>query len=132
MEGYGDALVVSSELEHRRGLVRMLEGFRVNTYASASLAEAEEVLSRQGVALVFCEDRLTDGSYRDLLKILRTWERAPRIVVTTRIGEWRDYLEALQLGAFDMIQYPYRSIDVELNVLHAMRGSDQKSDQATA
>ena len=110
----------------------MLEGFRVNTYASASLAEAEEVLSRQGVALVFCEDRLTDGSYRDLLKILRTWERAPRIVVTTRIGEWRDYLEALQLGAFDMIQYPYRSIDVELNVLHAMRGSDQKSDQATA
>jgi DNA-binding NtrC family response regulator len=96
------------------------------------LAEAEQVLSRQGVALVFCDDRLADGSYRDLLHGLRTRKKAPRIVVTTRTGEWKEYVEALQLGAFDMIQYPYRSTDVELNVLRAMRGGDQKSDQAIA
>jgi DNA-binding NtrC family response regulator len=124
MEGAPDALVASSCLEYRRALVRILEDLRINTFASATLAEAKEVLSRPGVALVFCDDRLTDGSYRDLLQALRTWKKAPHIVVTTRTGERKDHLEALELGAFDMIQYPYRSTDVELNVLRTMRGGD--------
>jgi DNA-binding NtrC family response regulator len=129
MEGHSGVLVPSSHLEYRRLLVRILESFRVNTFVSVTLADAEEVLSRHGVALVFCDDRLTDGSYRDLLQALRTWEKAPHPVVTTRTSEWKDYLEALQLGAFDMIPYPYRSTDVELNVLRAMRGEDQKRSQ---
>lgn len=132
MEEQPDALVMSSHLECRRALVRILQGLRVNTLATATLAEAEEVLSRQGVALVFCDDRLTDGSYRDLLQNLRTWKKTPHIVVTTRTGEWKEYQEALGLGVSDMIQYPYRSTDVELNVLRATRGGDQKSDRAIA
>jgi DNA-binding NtrC family response regulator len=119
-------------LEYRRKLVRILEDLRVNTFASATLAEAKGVLSRQEIALVFCDDRLTDGSYRDLLHTLRTWEKAPHIVVTTRTGEWKDYLEAIRLGAFDMIPCPYRPIDVELNVIRVMRGGDQKSHRAIA
>ena len=121
MEGHHHALVTSSSLESRRALLRMLEDLKVTTFASATLAEAEEVLSRQEVALVFCDDHLADGTYRDLLQTLRTRKKAPYIVVTTRIGEWKDYLEALGLGAADMIPYPYRSTDVELNVIRAMR-----------
>lgn len=121
MDGHHHALVTSSSLESRRVLLRMLEVLKVNTFASATLAEAEEVLSRQEVALVFCDDRLTDGTYRDLLQTLRTRKKTPHIVVTTRIGEWKDYLEALGLGASDMIPYPFRSADVELNVIRAMR-----------
>lgn len=132
MQARTNALVASSHLECRRLLLRILENLRVQALASASLAEAEEMLSQQGVALVFCDDRLADRSYRDLLRTLRTWEKAPHIVVTTRVGEWKDYLEALQLGAFDMIQYPYRSADVELSVLRAMRSGDPKPDQVTA
>lgn len=121
MDGHHHALVTSSSLESRRVLLRMLEVLKVDTFASATLAEAEEVLSRQEVALVFCDDRLTDGTYRDLLQTLRTRKKTPHIVVTTRIGEWKDYLEALGLGASDMIPYPFRSADVELNVIRAMR-----------
>lgn len=130
MEGHPHALVVSSHLECRRVLLRILEDLRVNTLVSATLAEAEEVLSRQRVALVFCDDRLPDGSYRDLLRSLRSWKQSPHAVVTTRTGEWKEYLEALGLGVFDMIQYPYRATDVELNVLRAMRGGAQKSNRA--
>ena len=141
MEQELDALVASSHLEYRRELLRILKDLRVNTYASLTLAEAQEVLSRQWIALVFCDDRLADGSYRDLLRTPRTWKKAPYIVVTTRTGEWKEYLEALGLGASDMIQYPYRSTDVELNVIRALRGAnvirtmgggDQKSDRAIA
>lgn len=132
MEGYSHALELSSCLEYRRLLLRILEDLRVDTLASATLAEAEEVLSEQRVALVFCDDRLTDGSYRDLLQTLRTWKKERYVVVTTRIGEWKEYLEALDLGAFDMIQYPFRSSEVELNVIRAMRGENQKFDRAIA
>ncbi len=132
MEVHPHALVASSHLESRRVLLRILDDLRVNAFASTTLAEAEEVLSRQRVALVFCDDRLSDGSYRDLLRNLRTWKQSPHTVVTTRTGEWKEYLEALGLGAFDMIQYPYRPTDVELNVIRAMRAGDQESDRAIA
>lgn len=132
MEARPHALVTSSHLECRRTLVRILEDLSVNTFVSATLAEAEEVLSRQVVSLVFCDDHLTDGSYRDLLQTLRTWKKAPHVVVTTRTGQWREYQEALGLGVSDMLQFPYRSTDVELNVLRATRGADQKADRAVA
>jgi DNA-binding NtrC family response regulator len=132
MEGLPQALVASSHLECRRALLRILEDLGVNAFASATLAEAEEVISRQRIALVFCDDHLTDGSYRDLLHNLRTSKQSPHTVVTTRTAEWKEYLEALGLGAFDMIQYPYRPTDVELNVLRAMRGRHQTFDRAIA
>lgn len=54
MEEHHHALVTSSFLESRRALLRMLEDLKVNTFASATLAEAKEVLSRQEVALGAC------------------------------------------------------------------------------
>ncbi|MGC2233225.1 MAG: response regulator [Candidatus Acidiferrum sp.] len=132
MEGHPQILVASSRLESRRVLLRILDDLGIESFASATLAEAEEVLSRQPIALVFCDDRLTDGSYRDLLQRLRTWKQSAHTVVTTRTGEWKEYLEALGLGAFDMIQQPYRPTDVELNVLRALRGREQKFNRAAA
>ncbi len=132
MKGNHHALVTSSFLESRRVLLRMLEGLKVNTFASATLAEAEEVFPTRSCVSFLRRSFRPDGTYRDLLKALRTWKKTPHIVVTTRIGEWKDYLEALGLGASDMIPYPFRSTDVELDVLRAMRGRDQSSDGAFA
>ena len=132
MEGNPPTLVVSPHWESQRALLHILDNLKVKTFASATLAEAAEVLSRNEVALVFCEDRLVDGTYRDLLQSLRTWNQRAHTVVTTRVGEWEEYLEALALGAFDMLQRPYRSTDVELNVLRAMHLSDKKSERAAA
>jgi DNA-binding NtrC family response regulator len=132
MEGSPPTLVVSPHLESQRTLFHILEDLKVTAFASANLAEAAQVLSRNEIALVFCEDRLTDGTYRDLLQNLETWNQSAHTVVTTRIGEWEEYLEALALGAFDMLQRPYRSTEVELNVLRAMHGKSRKSGRAAA
>jgi hypothetical protein len=51
---------------------------------------------------------------------------------TRSCPKWKEYLEALGLVAFDVIQRPYRSTDAELNVIRAMRGRDQKFDRAVA
>jgi hypothetical protein len=60
MERHPRALLASSHLESRQILVH--DKLRVNTFVSDTLMETAELLSRYGVALVFCDDRLTDGS----------------------------------------------------------------------
>ena len=65
MKVHPHTLVASSHLESRRVLLRILDDLGVNTFASTTLAEAEELLSRQQVALVFCDECLADGTYRE-------------------------------------------------------------------
>jgi len=127
MEYSPAVLVTSSYLEPRRTLVHMLEGLGVNTFTSASLAEAYQVLDHQPVALVFCDESLQDGTYRNMLETVRERNKSPHVVVTSRTGEWPEYLEAVKLGAFDLIQYPYMPTDVEINVIRALRDVEREA-----
>ena len=36
-----------------------------------------------------------------------------RVVLTSRLADWDEYLDAMRLGAFDVIPTPCRSADVE-------------------
>jgi len=115
------ALVISSELEIRKQLLRSLEGLQVEKIVCADLREAEEALSEHLVDIVFCDDRLPDGSYSDLLRRSRSSSRPSRIVVTTRTGDWDLYFEAVEKGAFDVIQSPCYSTHVEMTITRALR-----------
>jgi DNA-binding NtrC family response regulator len=122
-----DTLIVSSDLENRKSLLHILENLSLNVISCSALSEAEEVLSRQEVPLVFCDEILSDGCYRNLLSAHKAGQRAPRIVVTIR-GEWDEYLEAIRLGAFDVVRCPFRPTDIEMVIIHAVR----ESREATA
>jgi DNA-binding NtrC family response regulator len=65
---------------------------------SSTCAQAEEVLSKQTVDLVFCDEQLPDGSYDKLIHSNHWDHRIPRVVVTTRTGEWELYFEAVKKG----------------------------------
>jgi DNA-binding NtrC family response regulator len=106
-------------MEDRTSLLHILDGLSLNVISCSALDQVQEVLSRQEVPLVFCDERLTDGCYRDLLTSAAG--RRPRVVVTIRTGEWDEYLDAMRQGAFDAIRFPLRPTDVELVVLRAMR-----------
>jgi DNA-binding NtrC family response regulator len=49
--------------------------------------QAEEVLARQEVDLVFCDEYLPDGSYSDLIHSNHWNHKIPRVVVATRHGD---------------------------------------------
>jgi len=70
------ALVVSSELEVRKPLLRSLQRLQLDTIVCADLREAQEALSEHFVGVVFCDDRLPDGSYSDLLCLSRSRSKA--------------------------------------------------------
>jgi len=115
-----DVLVASSNMEDRTSLLHILDGLSLNVISCSALDQAREVLSRQEVPLVFCDELLSDGCYRDLLSS-ESGRRALRVVVTIRAGEWDEYLDAIRLGAFEAIRCPLHPTDVELVVLRAMR-----------
>jgi DNA-binding NtrC family response regulator len=112
-------------LENRRSLLGILDAFSLNVISCCALDQAREVLARQDVPLVFCDEFLSDGSYRQLLAFDELKRRIPRVVVTIRTGEWDEYLEAMKLGAYDALRCPIRPTDVEIIVLRALREGRQ-------
>jgi len=114
-------LVASSELENRRSLVEILEKEGYDAICVSRTSEGKEVLETQKVELIFCDRRLTDGSYRDVVAAARSMQAKARVVVTSRLADWDEYLEALRHGAFDLIASPCRPTDVLWTILRARR-----------
>ena len=113
MESPTQILVVSSELENRRALNEILHKEGYDTICAARVSECLQALETQNISLVFCDRRLSDGSYRDVVAATRSAKQRVRVVVTSRLADWDEYLDALHHGAFDLIASPCQSTHVE-------------------
>lgn len=86
----------------------------------SSLQDARQVLPDDSLSLIFCEETLADGTYRDLLRGSRPLKT--RFVVISPVPEVDEtYEEAMQLGAFDMIASPCRKSDVQWMMIRAIQ-----------
>ena len=101
-----DVVVLSSDLETRRQLKQVLERSDIDPICSLSLRDCRQALAERCVDLVFCDRSLADGSYRDLLRTAGLADRKVKVVVTSRLAGWEEFLKAIRLGAFDMIATP--------------------------
>lgn len=120
-------VVASSDLESRRALMQILTRQGLDPIGASNLAECREVLQRERVGLIFSDPHLADGSYQDLLDVTRSCLSKARIVVTSKHANWDEYLEAMRLGAFDVIGSPCRPTDVEWMVIQAKREARNQS-----
>jgi DNA-binding NtrC family response regulator len=119
MENEVDVLIVSSRIENKRTLLRTLEGLPVNIFSASTVFQALEFLATHPLAIIFCEERLPDGSYRDLLGSVPSSPQMNRLVQCA--GEWEEYLEALRIGAAEVLRVPLQSTDIDIALFHAMR-----------
>jgi DNA-binding NtrC family response regulator len=110
------ALVVSPELDIRKSLLRTLEALQVDMIVCATRVQAEEVLLAKAPDIVFCDEYLPDGTYADLVHAVCGSSAGPRVVVTTRTGDWDLYFAALEEGAFDVIRCPCYAQDVRMTI----------------
>ena len=120
-------LVASTEPENRRVLTAILNREGFDTICASRVSECQEVLAGQNIRLVFCDRRLPDGAYRDVLAITRSLSRKVRLVVTSRLADWDEYLEALQLGAFELIVSPCQPSDVVWTLIQARREDEERA-----
>lgn len=120
-------VVASSDLESRRGLTSILTRQGLDPVSISSFAECRQLIEKENVGLVFCDRHLADGDYRDVLSVSRSATAKVRVVVTSKHADWDEYLEAMRLGAFDVIASPCRPTDVEWMVIQAKRDERNRS-----
>ncbi len=121
MEATPQVLVVSSELEHRRALNEILRKEGHETICASRVSECREALQTQTISLIFCDRRLSDGNYRDVVAATRVAHQHARVIVTSRLADWDEYLDALHHGAFDLIASPCQPTDVLWSIVQARR-----------
>lgn len=116
-----EVLVVCADREVSKKISAVAARRGLRVVLAATVQQARETVAAGRVGLVFCEERLADGDFRDLLlSVSRAAERIP-LVVMARVGEWQEYLRAVSLGAFDFIAPPFRRPELERLFRNALR-----------
>jgi DNA-binding NtrC family response regulator len=127
MESIPQILIVSSELENRRALIAILHKEGYETICASRVSECREALQTQNVSLIFCDRRLSDGNYRDVVAAMRESRYHARVIVTSRLADWDEYLDALHHGAFDLIASPCQPTDVLWAIVQARREDQERA-----
>ena len=96
-----------------RALLRM---YPLRTLWARGVGEVRALLAKENISACFCGFWLVDGTYRDVVRMLKRQPvEVPAIIVCEPAcpNEYRDYLAALNIRAFDFICHPYRKTDLE-------------------
>jgi DNA-binding NtrC family response regulator len=126
-------LIAAVDPDIRREMLELLENYPVNVLWAKGVEEVRGMLSRERIAACFCGFWLVDGTFRDVVRHLRSQPvEIPAIIVCAPEcpHEYTDYLAALKIRAFDFICHPYRKSDVNKILLPAIEDIGQ-SEQAS-
>jgi DNA-binding response OmpR family regulator len=79
------------------------------------------VLSRSGADVILCDDRLADGTWKDVLSVIAPLPELPRLIVLFDSASPAEWSEVLNLGGFDVLNKPLNEAEVTLTVAAAWR-----------
>jgi DNA-binding NtrC family response regulator len=130
MASWFQVLIVSSDAVLRNQLTAILVTLGIDPVQLSTLGECRELLAHRRPGLVFCDARLADGTYQDLLAGYPVSDNKPRAVITSRTADWDEFKEAMRYGAFDVISAPCRRSEVEWMVVQAKRAEHQARELA--
>jgi two-component system KDP operon response regulator KdpE len=100
------ALVVDDDIQIRRFLRAGLELEGIGVHEAAAGAEGIKAATLKPVDLVILDLGLPDMDGADVLERLRSWSRAPIIVLSVRASE-EEKVKLLELGADDYVVKPF-------------------------
>src|SRR5271169_1271669 len=109
-------LIASAEPAVSGSLRDLLQVYPLKTIWAKSVSEVRAVVAKENVTACFCDFWLVDGTYRDVVRHLRRQPvEIPTVIVCEPAcsHEYRDYLSALNIRAFDFMCHPYSKIDLE-------------------
>jgi DNA-binding NtrC family response regulator len=109
-------IVLEDDLIVRKNLEQQLRNRRYDVASAQTIADAQELLSKDNFDLVFLDIRLPDGEGTDLLKQIQARASKPLVVMVTGFGSVENAVSCMRDGAFDYIIKPFSSdtIDVTL------------------
>jgi len=127
MEGKMQVMIGSPDLAIWERFTDILESRGLDLIRFQSIQQACNALKREDVLLIFCENRLIDGTYEDLLTAAKSVRSQARIVVTGVESDQFDslgYCKAREMGAFDVLRKSYGINDLEWIIICAIRDQE--------
>jgi len=112
-------IVLEDDLIVRKNLEHQLRNRRYDVAVAATIAEAHELLNRDGFDLIILDVRLTEGAGMDLLKIIQQRPQRPLCVVTTGFSSVESAVECMKHGAFDYLIKPFSAEQIGVTLKKA-------------
>ena len=101
-------LLISTVREDADLLRPVLEELDIRLLAVRGYREAVSALARDTYAVILCEERLPDGSWKDVLGCIAYLTENPRLVVIASEPRESLYAEVLNLGGWELLVRPIR------------------------
>ena len=106
-------LLILSEYEQPHVLIhRVLAPTQWRLYSRFSYAEAGKVLETEEIALVLCDSDCSGGDWKGLPAKTMQCPRPARLIVFGRVVDVALWAEALSLGAYDLLTYPFDRVEL--------------------
>jgi DNA-binding NtrC family response regulator len=92
-----------------------------------TLQEARSILRAGRQPIVLCEEKLPDGSYQDVLRLLGSKLYRTRVIVISDSDLDERYAAARAEGVFDVIASPCKRTDVQWIVIRAVQDHQHRN-----
>jgi DNA-binding NtrC family response regulator len=117
----GSILFISSSADDVNTVFQMLAGIANSCEHVSTLERARQKLEGRTFGVVVTDARLPDGTWADVVRLAGQGKRGPAVVVTDELADARFWLDALELGAYDVLPRPFCREEVQrilANALH--------------
>jgi len=112
---------------NRQAVETAMASWSLDLRFCTTLQEARAALRSGRQPIVLCEEKLPDGSYQDVLKLLGSKLYRTRVVVISETDLDERYKEARAVGAFDVIASPCKRTDVQWIVIRAVQDHQHRN-----
>jgi len=114
-------LLVHNEPDAFRGLEEMLHEQEIRTAQAHQCAEARSLLKEAGpVDLVLTDVTLADGTWKDIIQMVRKSAKGTPVIVMSRVVSMKLYLDTQDAGAADFIVPPIAPRDLAYTLTTAV------------
>src|SRR5436309_308252 len=100
-------IVLEDDLVVRKSLEQQLRYKRYDVASASTIAEAQELLTKDNFDLMIVDVRLPDGKGTDILKHLQTRPVKPLVVMIAGMGTVKLAVECMSNGAFTFLTKPF-------------------------
>ena len=100
-------LAVTPHEQDRISLETILRPPSCRLVSASCLKEALAMVATQGFSVAICERDLLDGDWKVLLERLAGMARGPKLIVCSRLADYRLWGEVLNLGGYDVLITPF-------------------------
>ena len=128
------ALVICKRDEDREKVLGLLLKCGLNPICCSNLREACTLLPQEYFRIVLCEEVLSDGDFRAVLREVKNRNAHTPVIVLSHSAGWDSYLKALGAGAFDCIVCPPNPLEAETIIWTALADTigAEKASRAAA